>query len=154
MSLLKKVKARLSQKVTASKEQRQRKQLNEAALQKDLEKARWEGRRKGLIQQARKESYRQAKTKPSGSGFLGTLGNVGARANAGLNFMNQDFGTAFSGKTKPQHTTEHHGETEKGVTIHVDGTTIHVGKKQQKKTPQQKRTVRKKKPKNTMFDLF
>jgi hypothetical protein len=146
MSLLKKVKAGLSKRYEASKQQRQERHVRQAALSKDVEKARYEGYRKGSIARARTEGFRQAKTKPSG----GMFGNIGA----GLNFMNQDFGTAFSGKTKPKHIVEHEGKTGKGVTIQVDGTTIHVGKKERKKTVEHKRIVRKKKSKNTMFDLF
>jgi hypothetical protein len=139
MSLLKKVKAGLSKRYEASRQQRQERHVRQVALSKDVEKARYEGYRKGSIARARKEGFRQAKTKPSG----GMLGNIGA----GFNFMNQDFGTAFSGKTKPKHTVKDEGKTGKGVTIHVDGTTIHVAHKG-------KKTEKKKKPKTSMFDLF
>jgi len=131
-SLLKKVKAKLSQSYEKGKEQRQQKQVKQASLHKAVEEARWSGYRKGAVARARKEGFQQAKTK-TGHGIFGTLGEVGKRANLGLDFMNQDFATAFSGKPKPQHITHPHAESGKGVTIHVHGTTIHVGKKQEKK---------------------
>jgi hypothetical protein len=101
MSLLNKVKSKLSQKYQASKEERQRKQLNEAALKKELEEARWQGRRKGMIERAKTESYRQARTPQTRSigGGFSKLGKVGEAANRGLDFMNQDFGTGFGTTT-------------------------------------------------------
>jgi hypothetical protein len=113
MSLLKKVKAKLSQKVQATKEQRQRKQLNESILNKEKEEARWQGYRKGSIAQARKEGFQQAKTKSSRGGMFGTLSNVGVKANAGLDFLNQDFGTAFSGTRKPEGKDKKKGKKKK-----------------------------------------
>jgi hypothetical protein len=99
MSLLKKVKSGLSKRYQASKQERQRKQLNESALKKEVEEARWQGRRKGMLEQARKESYQRAKTKPTSHNILGTLGKIGVAAGRGLEFMNQDFGTTTP---KPQ----------------------------------------------------
>jgi hypothetical protein len=69
------------------------------------------------------------------------LGNIGA----GLEFMNQDFGVAFGGKPKHKKSIKHEGKTGKGVTIHVDGTTIHVGHKGKKAIPKKKKT--------SMFDI-
>lgn len=94
MSLLKRVKAGLSKRYEASKHQRQERHVRQAALNKDIEKARFEGYRKGSIARARKEGYQQSKTKSSG----GLSGRIGA----GLDFMNQDFGTGFMATPKPK----------------------------------------------------
>ena len=146
MSLLKKVKSGLSKRIEVSKEQRQAKQIKQAALNKKIEEARWSGYEKGALSRARSEGLKQGKAKSSGGGILGKF-DMGA----GLNFLNQDFNTAFSGKSKAKHhVVKHEGKTgtpSKGVTIHVDGTTIHVGAKGKKAT-------QKKKKQSSMFNLF
>jgi hypothetical protein len=98
MSLFKKVKAKLSQKYSTAKEERQAKQIKQAALHKEVEEARWSGYRKGAVARAKSEGFRQAKTKSSG----GLLGGIGA----GLDFLNKDFGTGFGTTPKPQPTSK------------------------------------------------
>ena len=95
MSLLQKVKAGLSKRYKASKEQRQERHVKEAKLHKEVEEAQWQGYRKGTLARAKSEAFKRTKTKPKSSG---TLVNVLAiRTKKGLNFMNQDVGTAFGG---------------------------------------------------------
>ena len=90
-SLLKKVKKRLKESGERRREERQRRELNQALLQKEVEKARWEGEKKALLEKVKKESYQKAKTRPAAGG-VGFLADVGSKANKGLDFLNQDFG--------------------------------------------------------------
>jgi len=94
MSLLNRVKAGLSKRIKASKEQRQERHVKEAKLHKEVEEAKWQGYRKGTLAKARSEAFKRAKTKPKSRGLVNALGT---RTKKGLNFMNMDVGTAFGG---------------------------------------------------------
>lgn len=91
MSLLKKIKSKLSQRYQASKQERQRRQLNRTILHREVEEARWQGYRQGTLARAQSEGFRQAKNKPGGN----MRGEFVKRIKLGVNFMNQDFETVF-----------------------------------------------------------
>lgn len=131
MSLLKKLKGAYEK----NKQQRQQQTIKQQALSKEMENARWEGYRKGSIAQARKQGFQKARQ--TRTGILGNLQGAGTGA---FNFMNQD---SIFGKPKKQ--MAKHTQSKKGLTIHVNGTTIHVGSKQKKRTHKKKTS--------TMFDL-
>ena len=61
----------LKKKLEGTPEDKARKQQ----LKQDVDSARWEGRRKGSIERARHEGYRQGRQ--GGGGVLGTLAKIG-----------------------------------------------------------------------------
>jgi hypothetical protein len=68
----------LEKKLKGDPAQKQRNQQ----LKQDMDTARWEGKRKGSLERARREGYRQGK---QGGGILGTLA---ANVNPNPNFEN------------------------------------------------------------------
>ena len=124
------------------KEEKERKELNESVLAKEKEEARWKAYREGSIERATLEGYTEGKTlQGKGKGIFGKLSDIGAAANRGLDFLNQD--SIFE---TPRSSQSHHAKTgrekSKDVTIHID-----VSQKR-KKTKQKK-----KKPQTNIFDL-
>jgi len=61
----------LKKKLEGTPEDKARKQQ----LKQDVDAARWEGRRKGSLERARKEGYRQGRQ--GGGGILGALAKIG-----------------------------------------------------------------------------
>ena len=75
----------LKKKLEGTPEDKARKQQ----LKQDMDAARWEGRRKGSIERARKEGYRQGKQ--CGGGIMDGLAEIGAHIDPTGRFGKGDF---------------------------------------------------------------
>jgi hypothetical protein len=109
----------LEKKLKGDPAQKQRNQQ----LKQEMDTARWEGKRKGSLERARREGYRQGKQ--GGSGIMGGLASIGAHIDptGGFGGSGLDFGSSTHRKHSSSH---HHGGKGKGTTIKVNGTTITV----------------------------
>jgi len=117
----------LKKKLEGTPEDKARKQQ----LKQETKEARWEGKRKGSIERARREGYHEGRgTSKRGLSFADPLGGLGGTSGV--------FANPFVSTAPRKHSTRHSGKG-KGTTIKVDGATITIHNRQKSRQHHRKR---------------
>ena len=122
----------LEKKLKGDPQEREMRKRQELALKREGEQARWEGKRKGIIQRERAKGLREGRQ--GGGRIMGGLAEIGAHIDPTGGFGGGGFGfgpsgNPFGGSSTHRKRASNHRRG-KGTTIKVNGTTITVHNRQ------------------------